>query len=113
MTKTGVGVEKVHFPQNSQNLGDRKCLGKPRKSFVGLPSAKFFRPVLRDRVFQHPQAITLIGPILPSIEQTIADWGIRVDAAVAQKRPVAADVFEGLQVDVAHQNFFAVVRGFG
>ena len=33
--------------------------GKLRKSFVGLPGAKFFRSVLRDRVFQQPQAITL------------------------------------------------------
>ena len=38
-----VGVEKVHFLQNSQNLGDGKCLGKPRKSFVEVPIAKFFR----------------------------------------------------------------------
>jgi hypothetical protein len=58
LTQLGVGVEKVHFPQNSQNLGDGKCLRKPRKSFVGLPSAKFFRQVLRDQVFQQPQAIT-------------------------------------------------------
>jgi hypothetical protein len=41
--KTGVGVEKVHFLQNSQKLGDGKCLGKPRKSFVEVPIAKFFR----------------------------------------------------------------------
>jgi hypothetical protein len=38
-----VGVEKVPFSQNSRNLGDRKCLGKLKKSFVGLPIAKFFR----------------------------------------------------------------------
>jgi hypothetical protein len=37
-------VEKLHFLQNTRNLGDRKCLGKSRKSFVGLPNAKFFRP---------------------------------------------------------------------
>ena len=36
LEETPVGVEKVHFPQNSENLADRKCLGKPRKSFVGL-----------------------------------------------------------------------------
>jgi hypothetical protein len=40
---TPVAVEKVHFLQNSQNLGDGKCLGKPRKSFVAVPIAKFFR----------------------------------------------------------------------
>jgi hypothetical protein len=39
---TGVAVEKLHFPQNSEKLGDRKCPGKLRESFVGLPSAKFF-----------------------------------------------------------------------
>jgi hypothetical protein len=60
LTQSGVAVEKLHFSQNSENFGDRKCLGRPRKSFVGLPNAKFFRPVLRERVFQHPQAITLI-----------------------------------------------------
>jgi hypothetical protein len=58
LAKSGVGVEKVHFPQNSQNLGDRKCLGKLRKSFVGLPDAILFLRILRERVFQHPQAIT-------------------------------------------------------
>jgi hypothetical protein len=51
-----VAVEKLHFSRNSENLRDGKCLGKQRKSFVGLPSAKFFRPVLRDRVFQQPRA---------------------------------------------------------
>jgi hypothetical protein len=57
--KPGVAVEKLHSSQNSNNLGDRKCLGKSRKSFVELRSAKFLRPVLRDRVFQQPQAISL------------------------------------------------------
>jgi hypothetical protein len=41
--RSTVGVEKVHFLQNSQNLGDGKSLGKPRKSFVEVPIAKFFR----------------------------------------------------------------------
>jgi hypothetical protein len=57
---TSVGVEKVHFPQNSQNLGDRKCLGKLRKSFVGHPDAFLFLRISREGVFQQPQAITLI-----------------------------------------------------
>jgi hypothetical protein len=39
---SGVGVEKVPFSQNDGKLGDRKCLGKPRTSFVGHPNAKFF-----------------------------------------------------------------------
>jgi hypothetical protein len=42
LTLTGVAVEKVHFLQNSEKLGDRKCLGKRRKSFVGHPGAIFF-----------------------------------------------------------------------
>jgi hypothetical protein len=66
--QTGVGVEKVHFPQNSQNLGDGKCLGKSRKSFVGLPIAKFFRAFSGDGVFQQPQAITLFD-LIPHASQ--------------------------------------------
>ncbi len=50
---------------------------------------------------------------LLSIEQAICDRGVGVDSAVAEEWPVAADVFESLQVDVAHEDFFAVVRGFG
>jgi hypothetical protein len=38
----GVAVEKLQFLRNSRNLGDRKCLGKPGKSFVGLRRAEFF-----------------------------------------------------------------------
>jgi hypothetical protein len=68
-----LAVEKLHFLQNSRNLGDRKCLGKPRKSFVGLPSAKFFRQVLRDRVFQQPQAITLIENWLTGVSECYGD----------------------------------------
>jgi hypothetical protein len=53
-----VGVEKVQFPQNNENLGDRKCLGKPRKSFVGHPNATLFWRTSREGVFQQPQAFT-------------------------------------------------------
>ena len=38
---------------------------------------------------------------------------IAVDAAVAQKGPVAADIFHRDQVNFTHQDFFFVVRGFG
>jgi hypothetical protein len=62
LLKYPVAVEKLHFSQNGENLGDRKCLPKRRSSFVGLPSAKFFGPVLRDRVFQQPLPIALIDP---------------------------------------------------
>jgi hypothetical protein len=50
--------------------------------------------------------------VSPSIEQSIGDWRIGVDSAVAEKRPVAADIFESFQVHVADEDFFAVVRGF-
>src|ERR1022692_277652 len=60
LLKSGVAVEKLHFLQNSRNLGDRKCLlGKPRKSFVGHPNAILFLRISREGVFQQPQAITL------------------------------------------------------
>jgi hypothetical protein len=37
-----VAVEKLHFLQNSKNLGYRKCLGKLRKWFVGHPDTILF-----------------------------------------------------------------------
>jgi hypothetical protein len=60
--KTGVAVEKVHFPQNTQHLGDGKCLGKPRKSFVGHPDAILVLRISREGVFQQQQAISLKTP---------------------------------------------------
>jgi hypothetical protein len=59
-TLTGVAVEKLHFLQNSRNLGDRKCLERPRKSFVGHPGAILFLRISQEGVFQQPQAISLI-----------------------------------------------------
>jgi hypothetical protein len=47
----GVAVEKLHFRQNCENLGDRKCLGKPRTSFVGHPDAILFLRISRERLF--------------------------------------------------------------
>src|ERR1019366_1167045 len=55
---TGMAVEKLHFRQNSEKLGDRKCLGKPRKSFVGHPDAILFSRISREGVFQHPRLFT-------------------------------------------------------
>jgi hypothetical protein len=70
MLLTGVGdVEKVHFPQNSQILGDRKYLGKLRKSFVGLPDAILFLRISRERVFQHPRLFTTTTSRLPVIQK--------------------------------------------
>jgi hypothetical protein len=51
------------FVPNSQNLGDRKCIGDPSKSIVGHPDAILFLRILREGVFQQPQAITLIDPV--------------------------------------------------
>src|ERR1039457_4107225 len=60
LAKSGVAVEKVHFSQNSRNLGDRKCLSDPRKSIVGLPDAILFLRISWTRVLQQPQALSLI-----------------------------------------------------
>jgi hypothetical protein len=49
-----VGVEKLHFSQNGENLGDRKCPGKPRKSFVGLPKRKGFLTRVERSSFSTP-----------------------------------------------------------
>jgi hypothetical protein len=51
LSQSGVAVEKLHFLQNSRNLGDRKCLGKSRKSFIGLPNANFFSAIFRQVSF--------------------------------------------------------------
>jgi hypothetical protein len=37
-----VAVEKLHFRQNSEKSGDRKCLEKLRTSSVGHPDAILF-----------------------------------------------------------------------
>jgi hypothetical protein len=39
-----VGVEKVQFPPEQPKIGGYKMSRKFRKSFVGLPDAKFFLP---------------------------------------------------------------------
>src|ERR1022692_675839 len=52
-------LKKSLFVPMSRNLGDTKCLGDPRKSILGLPDAILFLPILREGVFQQPQAITL------------------------------------------------------
>jgi hypothetical protein len=45
-----------------QNLGDRKCLGDPRKSLIGHPDAISFSRISGFGLFQQPQAITLKTP---------------------------------------------------
>jgi hypothetical protein len=39
MAERAVGVEKLEIPEIREDLGDRKCLGAQRKSFVGHPDA--------------------------------------------------------------------------
>src|SRR5215472_17616219 len=44
------------------------------------------------------------------VDESIGNGSVAVDTSVAQERPVATDVFECLDIDVAHEDFFAVVR---
>jgi hypothetical protein len=59
-----VGVEKVHFSQNNEDLGDRKCLGKPRESFVVHPNAILFSRILQEGIFQQPRLFSSTIQIL-------------------------------------------------
>jgi len=56
--QTGVAVEKVAFLEKLPKLGDRKCPGEPRESFIAHPDAILFSQFSREGVFQQPQAIT-------------------------------------------------------
>jgi hypothetical protein len=49
-----------------REMGDRKCLGDPRESIVGLPDAILFLPILRKGVFQQPQAISQLCAVCSS-----------------------------------------------
>jgi hypothetical protein len=69
-----VAVEKLHFPQNSQNLGDRKCLRKSRKSFVGRPRAILFSRISQEGVFQQPRLITTVEELLSQDELGDGQW---------------------------------------
>jgi hypothetical protein len=51
------------FVPNSQNLGDRKCLGDPRKSIVGHPDAILFLRISLEGVFQQPRLITTVTSV--------------------------------------------------
>ena len=46
-------------------------------------------------------------------EPAIREWAVGVDAAIAQERPVAANVFTFCGVALDDQNFFLIVGGFG
>jgi hypothetical protein len=54
-----VAVEKLAVYRIRRKLGDGKCLGDPRKSFIEHPGAILFSPNFLRGVFQQPQAITL------------------------------------------------------
>jgi hypothetical protein len=41
-------VEKVGFPEEQGKLGDGKCLGEARRSFVGLPGVIQFLRISSD-----------------------------------------------------------------
>src|ERR1039457_638940 len=47
-----VAVEKVRSSENWLKMGDRKCIGDQRKSFIGHPGATIFQRDPRERVFQ-------------------------------------------------------------
>jgi hypothetical protein len=55
-----VGVEKVDFSENGLEMGDQKCIGRRRKSFVRHPCGMFFERDFWERVFQQPQSEALI-----------------------------------------------------
>src|SRR6267142_4352530 len=46
-----------------------------------------------------------------SVEQAASDGGITINAAIAQKGPVAPNVFEGTQIYFADQDFLFIMRG--
>ena len=47
------------------------------------------------------------------VEKAVRDRCIAVDTAVAKERPVAPDVFERFEIDIAEKNFLAVMRSLG
>jgi hypothetical protein len=54
MSINPVAVEKLAFSEESQNLGDRKCIGDSKKIVIELPDARQFLRILVERVFQQP-----------------------------------------------------------
>src|SRR5580704_3989207 len=54
---TSVAVEKVLQWQKLPKLGDRKCIPRWRKSFIGHPSASRFLCEDAERVFQQPRLL--------------------------------------------------------
>src|SRR5260370_14376408 len=44
-----------------------------------------------------------------SVQKTLRNGAVAVYATVAQKRPVAADIFQGMQIYFTHQDLFFIV----
>jgi hypothetical protein len=51
-----VAVEKVAFLEKLPKVGNRKCPGNPRESFIAHPDAILFSRFFLEGVFQHPLA---------------------------------------------------------
>jgi len=49
------------FFKTARIWGDRKCLGKLRKSFVEHPDTILFSRISRERVFQHPRLFSTVS----------------------------------------------------
>jgi hypothetical protein len=73
--KNRVGVEKVDIHKNGAILGDRKCLGDPRKSFVGHSDATQFGTSSSRRVFQQPLAQSHTEHSRNTAEPNLPDYG--------------------------------------
>jgi hypothetical protein len=64
-----VAVEKLGFRKIRPTLGDRKCLGKLQKSFIGHPDAILFSRISREGVFQQPLLIALNQEIVRATDE--------------------------------------------
>jgi len=53
-------LKKSIFLKTNEDLGDIRCLGKPRKSFVGHPNAILFSQISREGVFQQPRLLSTL-----------------------------------------------------
>jgi hypothetical protein len=87
-------VEKVDLSENRPKRSDQKCIGDRRKSFIGHPDATHFRRGFCERVFQQLQALFLIDPTGPVVEDMAivsiheiitAHTVIRLDHLISQK----------------------------
>jgi hypothetical protein len=68
-----VAVEKLAFLPKQPKLGDRKCLGEPRKSFIRHPDAILFSRISREGVFQQPRLTTIVTAEVASFKLVAED----------------------------------------